>query len=86
MDNEDLAHRSVRSQDAQAMYHQGQFGQRRDAAVKPSMRKENVEFGRATSISFLMVHRRRPLRKPIFLVCFVILDFGLWTSALWRSV
>ena len=46
MDNEDLAHRSVRFQDAQAMYHQGQFGQQRDAAVMPSMRKENVEFGR----------------------------------------
>ena len=33
MDKEDLAHRSVRFQDAQAMYHQGQFSQRKDAAV-----------------------------------------------------
>ena len=37
MDNEDLAHRSVRFQDAQAMCHQGQFGQRRDAAVIAEM-------------------------------------------------
>ena len=37
MDNEDLAHRSVHFQDAQAMYHQGQFGQRRDAAVIAQM-------------------------------------------------
>ena len=37
MDNEDLAHRSVRFQDAQAMCHQGQFGQRRDAAVIAQM-------------------------------------------------
>ena len=33
MDNENSAHQAVRFQDAQAMYYQGPFGQRRDAAV-----------------------------------------------------
>ena len=42
-----------------------------------SMPKENVGFGKATSTSFLTVHKRRPLQVPIFLVDFIILDCGL---------
>ena len=37
MDNENSAHQAVRFQDAQAMYYQGPFGQRRDAAVIAEM-------------------------------------------------
>ena len=37
MDNENSAHQAVRFQDAQAMYYQRPFGQRRDAAVIAEM-------------------------------------------------
>ena len=48
--------------------------------------KGEREFGRATSTSSLTAHKKRPVWVPIFSLGFVILDFGLWASALWRGV
>ena len=52
----------------------------------PTPSRVHVEFGKGTSIYSSTVHKRRPLQAPIFSVDFIVLGFGLWISALWRSV
>ena len=48
---------------------------------KPSMQRENVEW-KGNFYKHFDSAQKKALQVPIFLVDFVILDFGLWSSAL----